>query len=93
MNDGYWSIALSNAVFDTLAGLLSGLVIAGALVWAVGPDIRVERVVRQRGFRLLPSRPDRLHLPGRPNRLGLPHTKERSERRPAFVAERTSAGA
>lgn len=49
MSHGYWSIALSNTVFGTLAGLLGGLVIAGALVWAVGLDIRVERVVRQRG--------------------------------------------
>ncbi|MFD5814078.1 DUF6479 family protein [Streptomyces sp. f51] len=43
MNHEHWSVALSNAVVGTLGALLGGLVIAGALVWAVGLGIRARR--------------------------------------------------
>ncbi|MFD5636674.1 DUF6479 family protein [Streptomyces sp. NPDC127077] len=43
MNHEYGNIALSNAAFGTLGALLGGLLIAGALVWAVGLGIRARR--------------------------------------------------
>ncbi|MGW0970026.1 DUF6479 family protein [Streptomyces sp. NPDC002516] len=43
MNHEHWSVALSNAVVGTLGALLGGLVIVGALVWAVGLGIRARR--------------------------------------------------
>ncbi|MFC9635370.1 DUF6479 family protein [Streptomyces mirabilis] len=43
MNPADWEIAVSNAAYGTLGAFLGGLVIAGALVWAVRLGIRVRR--------------------------------------------------
>ncbi|MET7981807.1 DUF6479 family protein [Streptomyces sp. NPDC005281] len=43
MDGKYWDIALSNAAYGTLGAFLGGLVIAGALVWAVPLGIRTRR--------------------------------------------------
>ncbi|MFE9764073.1 DUF6479 family protein [Streptomyces sp. NPDC005808] len=43
MNATYWEIAVSDAAYATLGAFVGGLVIAGALVWAVRLGIRVRR--------------------------------------------------
>ncbi|MCX4404082.1 DUF6479 family protein [Streptomyces sp. NBC_01764] len=43
MNPTDWQIAVSNVAYGTLGAFLGGLVIAGALVWAVRLGIRVRR--------------------------------------------------
>ncbi|MFF3883596.1 DUF6479 family protein [Streptomyces sp. NPDC001914] len=43
MNHENWNVALSNAASGTIGALLGGLVVAGALVWAVGLGIRARR--------------------------------------------------
>ncbi|WP_406840512.1 DUF6479 family protein [Streptomyces sp. AHU1] len=43
MDGTYWNIALSNAALGTIGALLGGLILAGALVWAVPLGIRTRR--------------------------------------------------
>ncbi|MFD9490275.1 MULTISPECIES: DUF6479 family protein [unclassified Streptomyces] len=43
MTDKYWVIALSNAAYGTLGAFVGGLIVAGALVWAVRLGIRTRR--------------------------------------------------
>ncbi|MET7387067.1 DUF6479 family protein [Streptomyces sp. NPDC005529] len=43
MNDNYGDIALSNAAYGTFGALVGGLVVVGALMWAVRLGIRTRR--------------------------------------------------